>query len=189
MRIKFFNLGFFFVLLYKVSSKIWTFLQVPMFKSCGKNVRAVGFSRFSYKNIVLGNDVYIGPDATFMSEHSLINIGNKVLFGPGVTIMGGDHRINIVGTYMYDVKEKLTENDQDVTIESDVWIGSKAVILKGVTIGRGSVIGAGSVVTKSVPPYSIAVGNPAKVIRSRFSQDNIEKHEGMLRLEDQDVRI
>jgi acetyltransferase-like isoleucine patch superfamily enzyme len=54
-----------------------------------------------------------------------------------------------------------------VEIEEDVWIGANCVILPGVTIGRGAVIGAGSVVTKSVPAYSIYVGNPAKLMRMR----------------------
>ena len=67
----------------------------------------------------------------------------------------------------------------DVTIEDDVWIGSNSVILSGVTIGRGSVIGAGSIVTKDIPRYSIAVGNPAKVTRKRFSDETISYLEGL----------
>lgn len=189
MKANFLKFGFVFLLIIKLISKIWMFLQIPMFKICGRNVRAVGFSSFSYRNIIIGNDVYIGPGSTFMSEHSLITIGNKVLFGPGVTIMGGDHRFDVIGAYIYDIKVKAKNNDQNVTIENDVWVGSRAIILKGVTIGKGSVIGAGSVVTKSVPPYSVAVGNPAKVIRRRFLQDDIKKHEAMLNLVSQDVRI
>jgi acetyltransferase-like isoleucine patch superfamily enzyme len=53
-------------------------------------------------------------------------------------------------------------------IEDDVWVGARAIILPGVTIGHGSVIGAGAVVAKSVPPYSIVVGNPGRVVRSRL---------------------
>ena len=53
-----------------------------------------------------------------------------------------------------------------ITIEDDVWIGGGAIILPGVTIGKGSVIGTGSVVTKSIPPYSVAAGNPCRVIKT-----------------------
>lgn len=77
--------------------------------------------------------------------------------------------------------DKLPENDQDVIIEDGVWIGCNVTILKGVTIGRGAVVGAGSLVTKDVPPYAIAVGNPAKVIKSRFTADQIEEHETILK--------
>ena len=54
-----------------------------------------------------------------------------------------------------------------IVIEDDVWIGYGATILKGVTLGKGCVVGAGSIVTKSVPPHTIVVGNPARILRSR----------------------
>lgn len=70
------------------------------------------------------------------------------MFGPNVTIRGGDHRIDVIGRNMVDIKEyeKLPENDKDVFIDGDVWIGCNVTILKGVHIGRRSVVGAGSVV-------------------------------------------
>ena len=57
---------------------------------------------------------------------------------------------------------------------NDVWIGTNAIILKDVTVGDGAIIGAGSIVTKSVPPYSIVAGNPAKIVKYRFNNDEIE---------------
>ena len=59
-----------------------------------------------------------------------------------------------------------------VIIEDDVWIGARAIILPGVIIGKGSVIGAGAVVAKSIPPYSVAVGNPARVVKTRTDKEN-----------------
>lgn len=76
--------------------------------------------------------------------------------------------------------EKLPENDRDIIIDDDVWIGINAIILGGVHIGTGSVIGAGSVVTKDVPPYAIVGGNPAKVIRYRFTEEEIKTHTEIL---------
>jgi acetyltransferase-like isoleucine patch superfamily enzyme len=151
-----------------------------LFKKCGSNVKFGHGCNFSYECLEIGSDVYIGPGATFMSGVSIIKIGSKVMFGPNVTIMGGDHRTNLIGKYMYDVKEKIPENDKDVLIEDDVWIGANALILKGVTIGRGSVIGAGSIVVNSVPPYSIYVGSPPLKIRSRWDVDTIALHEQKL---------
>lgn len=81
-----------------------------------------------------------------------------------------------------DSLDKLPVNDAPVVIEDDVWAGANVTILKGVTIGRGSVIAAGAVVTKSCPPYSIIGGVPARVIRTRFTPEQIKQHEEMLGL-------
>ncbi|WP_343231767.1 DapH/DapD/GlmU-related protein [Thermomonas beijingensis] len=78
---------------------------------------------------------------------------------------------------MFDVKEKLPENDLTVQVESDVWVGAGAIILKGVTVGRGAVIAAGAVVNRDVPPYAIVGGVPARVLRMRWSEEQIAKHE------------
>ena len=67
-----------------------------------------------------------------------------------------------------------------LVIEDDVWCGANVTILKGVTIGRGSVVAAGAIVTKSFPPYSIIGGVPAKLIKMRFSPEEIERHEALL---------
>ena len=77
----------------------------------------------------------------------------------------------IVGRYIDTVTagEKKSEYDQDVIIESNVWIGCNVTILKGVTIGDNAIVGAGSVVTKNVRPNTVVVGNPAKVIRENIS--------------------
>jgi acetyltransferase-like isoleucine patch superfamily enzyme len=63
----------------------------------------------------------------------------------------------------------------DIIVENDVWIGAKATIMSGVKIGNGSVVGSGSVVTKNVPPYAIVVGNPAVVVKYRFTEEQIQK--------------
>jgi acetyltransferase-like isoleucine patch superfamily enzyme len=160
----------------RLKMKIFSF----NFYSIGKNVIFNSNDSFSYKNISIGNDVFIGQGAYLVASESKIVIGNKVMFGPMVTIIGGDHRYDVVGKFMFDVKEKLPENDLPVIIEDDVWIGACAIITKGVTISKGSVVAAGAVVTKSFPPYSIIAGVPAKVIKRRFSNEQIMKHEEML---------
>ena len=63
----------------------------------------------------------------------------------------------------------------DIIVENDVWIGAKATIMSGVKIGNGSIVGSGSVVTKDVPPYAIVVGNPAVVVKYRFTEEQIQK--------------
>jgi len=131
---------------------------------------------FSYKNINLGNDIFIGSGACFATITE-IAIDDQVMFGPNVTIRGGNHNIKLAGKPMSQVKEKRDFDDLPVHIETDVWVGSGVIILKGVTIGRGAVVGAGSVVTKAIPPYAIAVGNPARVKSYRGSRETILVHE------------
>ena len=67
-----------------------------------------------------------------------------------------------------------------MVIEDGCWIGANVTTLKGVTIGRGSVVAAGAVVTRSCPPYSIIGGVPARVIKPRFTAEEIEEHESLL---------
>jgi acetyltransferase-like isoleucine patch superfamily enzyme len=127
----------------------------------------------------VGN-VFIGPGAFLSAAISRIEIGSKVMLAPGVTIRGGDHNTTQVGRFMADVKEKRPEDDLPVILEDDVWIGTGATILKGVTIGRGSIVAAGAVVTRSVPPYSIVGGVPARLIRRRWDTETILEHETAL---------
>lgn len=136
---------------------------------------------FSFKNIQIGNDVFIGEGANFISEDAKIIIGNNVMFGPRVTIVTGDHRMDVIGEHMSNIKEKRPQDDQDVVVEDDVWIGTGAIILKGVTIGTGAVVGAGSVVVKSVPPYCVCVGNTPRKVFKRFSVKEQEEHEKLLK--------
>lgn len=118
-------------------------------------------------NVEIGDDVYIGPECWFMTTEAQIRIGSGVIFGPQVAIITGNHNIGVPGKRMFDVIEKRPFDDEDVTIEDDVWIGFRATILKGVTVGTGSVIAAGAVVTRDVPPYQVVGGVPAKILYSR----------------------
>jgi acetyltransferase-like isoleucine patch superfamily enzyme len=153
-----------------------------LFEKCGKEVYFHPTkSTFSYKNISIGNHTYIGPGAYFLSSESKILIGQGVSFGPNVTIVSGNHAFHIVGRLLADYKltDKNKNDDEPVIIEDDVWIGTGVIILKGVTIGRGAIIGAGAVVTKSIPPYSIAAGVPAKVTKFRWDTEIIIEHENI----------
>ena len=174
------SIAIFLIYTFKVIRRTWMNIQLPLFKKRGKNIKFGHDCDFSYQHIELGNDVFIGAHARFLAENSTIRIGSKVMFGPGVMILGGDHRTNIPGVFMFDIKEKLPENDRDVLIEDDVWIGANVLVLKGVTIGRGSIVGAGSVVVKSIPPYSIYVGCPLMKIRPRWDMDTINMHEQLV---------
>jgi acetyltransferase-like isoleucine patch superfamily enzyme len=160
------------------------YIYRPLFGSHGRNFLFDPDGIYSYKTIHVGDDVSLGDCPTLEATRSQIKIGSKVMFGPGVTIRGGDHTTTYEGRFMKDVRdiEKRPEDDLGVVIEDDVWVGTRAIILHGVTIGRGSIVAAGAVVTKSVPPYAIAGGVPARVIKSRWDVDTILRHEEALYL-------
>ncbi len=153
-------------------------------KSCGKNVylRPLSSDIKGLENLTVGNNVSIPKKSILFCTGASLEIGDNVIFGPMPTIITGDHRINLIGKYIIDVKEedKLKENDLPVKIENDVWCGAHVTILKGVTIGRGSVVAAGAVVNKSFPPYSIIGGIPAKLLKYRFTKEQIIEHERIL---------
>lgn len=138
-------------------------------------------SPVTFRNVNIGRGTYYGQGCNFVSrDGGNITIGNYCSIAHGVKILNVNHNYESVSTYPFSVlrsKDKLkASRDRDVgnvNIGNDVWIGIDAIILKGITVGDGAIIGAGSVVTKSVPPYAIVAGNPAKLIKYRFSKDEI----------------
>lgn len=161
---------------WKAFRRLSIYLVRPRFAACGKRVLFDPFDSLHHDRISIADDVFIGSGAVFHASLSSITIGSKVMFGPQVMIMGGDHNTGEIGRYMYDVHDKRPDNDQPVVIQDDVWVGARTTILKGVTVGTGSIIAAGSVVTRSIPPYSMVAGVPARVVKPRFSPQELARH-------------
>lgn len=163
---------------------IWAHAYKRAMRHCGKGVyiRPASSDFKGIENLSVGDGTSIPKGSTFYCTNAPLTIGKKVIFGPHPTIITGDHRIDVLGKHIADVTapEKLPENDLPVVIEDGVWCGANVTILKGVTIGRGSVIAAGAVVTKSCAPYSIIGGVPAKLIKMRFTPEEIIEHEKQL---------
>ncbi len=110
----------------------------------------------------IGNNSNIGPYC-YIGCSGHIEIGNNVMMSPRVSIYAENHVFSRTDIPM---KEQGVEK-QFVKIGDDCWIAANSIILAGVTIGKGSVIAAGSVVTKDIPPYSVAAGVPAQIIKQR----------------------
>lgn len=103
-------------------------------------------------------------------------IGNFVSFGAEcVIMMGGNqlHRTDWIAAFPFDTRSFVAAGD--TIIGDGCWIGSRAMIMQGVTLGEGAVVATGAVVTKDVPAYAIVAGVPAQVVKYRFSADAIEK--------------
>lgn len=90
----------------------------------------------------------------------MVRIGSRVLLGPSVSILAATHETDVRS------RRAGVEYARPVTIGDDCWIGAGVTIMPGVTVGKGCTIGAGSVVTRDVPDFSVAVGSPARVVRT-----------------------
>ncbi len=117
-------------------------------------------------DVVIGNETRIGMGNVIIGP---VTVGNFVIFAQNIVASGLNHGYEDVSLPID--KQKVTT--APIFIEDECWIGANAVITAGVTIGKHSVIAAGAVVTKDIPPYSVAVGNPARIIK----QYNFEKKE------------
>jgi acetyltransferase-like isoleucine patch superfamily enzyme len=160
--------------------RILMYLYRPLFAKHGRNFVFDPFGLYTFGTIFVGDDVNLGYRPILMAAKSTIRIGNHVMFGPEVVLIGGGHNTSVVGEFMTKVHVKRPEDDLGVIIEDDVWIGARAIILRGVTVGRGSIIAAGAIVKRNVPPYSVVAGVPAKVIKFRWNVDTILEHEQRL---------
>lgn len=142
-------------------------LNPPLTLSNPKNI-------FLYGDNKLDNAVVLATNAKFiMKEHSAAAQGLKVATGGHAMIIGRNYR-------EITEAEKPKGLDKDVVVEENVWIGMNVILLAGIVVGRGSTVAAGSVVTKTLPPYCIAGGVPAKPIKLKWAIDEILEHERIL---------
>ena len=141
------------------------------------------------KSVTLNGNNAISKDCVFMGDVTLgkyttvgersffhggrITIGNYCQFGPHSAIYSIEHPVDHLTIYnnkrLFNSALKKFSVEGEVTIGHGVWVGHGVCILKGTSVGNGAIIGANAVVTKDIPPYAIAVGNPARVVRYRFS--------------------
>ena len=150
---------------------LWAYIMVNMV--IGRRKAKIGKDSKIHPTVILrqGERIEIGSHCLLNHNNVLqagkefgrIKIGNYVHTGANVMMFAFNHSIDDL-----EIPSKLQDYyDADINIDDDVWIGAGTVIVAGVTIGKGCVIGSNSVVTRDIPPYSIAGGVPAKVIRSR----------------------
>ncbi len=123
--------------------------------SIWSNINRTRLSAHLNGKIFIGSDTFI--NGAFISATNKVRIGNNCKFGPFTMIMDSD---------FHDISDHNKEGVvEEIVIEDDVWLGARSTVLKGVTVGKGAVVAVGAVVTKDIPPYSIAAGVPAKVIK------------------------
>ena len=136
-------------------------------------------------HLVMGEHSYGMPDVhVYKGSEAKVVIGKYCSIAPDVTfITGGIHPVDWVSTYPFRANFGLPgagldgtpATKGDISVGNDVWIGTHVYVLSGVTVGDGAVICAGSIVLNDVPPFAIAGGVPAKVIKSRFSEESVRE--------------
>ena len=133
------------------------------------------------KNIYLGPNVGIGPNAYLSALNANFICKGNTAIAENLTVHTGNHA-RVLGCYITSINESNKPGgfDHDIIIEEDVWIGSNVTILAGVTIGRGATVAAGAVVSRSMPPYCICGGVPARFIKFYWTIDDILFHESKL---------
>lgn len=181
-----------------------SFMSTPSGNSLGSNLRWLVFKLLQRARLAAVRSSQVHPTSkiesgtTFyfskMAKYSFCgydceilhaDIGSFTSIANGVVIGGGRHPMEWVGMspVFYEgrdsVKAKFSTHAREAPwrtcIGHDVWIGRSAILLPGVSVGDGAVVGAGAVVTKPVEPYAIVAGNPARLIRYRFSEDIVAR--------------
>lgn len=170
------NFGFFI-------SKFLRWLNRPALRNCNIDRTAKICTGSNCIGVVMGRYSYMGKNNSVTNA----TIGSFCSIASYCAIGGGDHKVDMISTSPIFMGEKnifgknfghaTPKMHKHVNIGHDVWIGENVFINDGLTIGNGAIIGAHSVVTHDIPPYSIAVGVPAKVIKYRFTSEEIEKIE------------
>lgn len=132
-------------------------------------------------NVFLYDNTHIGADSTIFCSNAKFVMKKGSGSAGNLTIVTGNHE-RIIGRFYRTIteSEKSSEMDKDVVIEEDVWIGLNVTILSGCTVGRGCNVAAGAIITKSMPPYAVVGGIPAKVLKFYWTIDQILEHERTL---------
>lgn len=144
------------------------YISIDINTIIGKNATIEAWDFFKgekyHPNIFIGKNCTIKDRVHITSINSIV-IEDGVLFGPDVLVTDNAHGASIRASLYLKPTDRVLSSKGKVHIKSNVWIGEKASIMPGVTIGKGAIIGANAVVTKDIPDYAIAGGNPAKILK------------------------
>jgi|APSaa5957512535_1039671.scaffolds.fasta_scaffold117041_2 acetyltransferase-like isoleucine patch superfamily enzyme len=157
----------------KVGILLRILVYKPFFKKLGKKVEFREDTNITFPTrIIMNNSIKIGRGVIINATGGVI-LKDHVRVGPNSMIISTNHNFGDIGRSI----DSQGVNYKEIIIEEDVWVGAHVKILSGANIGAHSVVGAGSVVTSIIPPYSIVVGNPGRVIANRKKNDKHKRGE------------
>lgn len=148
---------------------------------CGKNVfLATPLLLSDYSKLLMYDNTSIFDGLKLISYTGCLIMKKNSQAAQNLTVITGNHGRKIGEWFGDSVENHAEDIEKDVVVEEDVWIGTNVTLLSGVRVGRGATVGAGAVVRTNVPPYSIVMGNPAKVVGFCFKPEEIIEHEKAL---------
>lgn len=168
------------------------FFRVKYYPNVAPTAR-LGFNNFvvNPKNLIMQGNSTLKRDSVIMNRRAKYILKNNSGSAEELMVITGNH-MSIVGKSVKEVTDKVKdledsnhEYDKDVVVDEDVWMGARVCLLNGVHVGRGAEVGTGAVVRKSIPPYAVVVGNPAKIVGFRFTPEEIIEHEKALYKEEE----
>lgn len=187
----------------KMAEKLAGFILKPFYKMIEKykaimlNEIVLSLGHHELSSMVFAPEKIDYPHKIFLYENTNINAGAVFIISPkgeqgkfimkknsgaaaNLTVITGNHQRQVGRLFKELSKEHIGDIDKDVVVEEDVWLGANVTLLPGVTVGRGATVGAGSVCIKSIPPYAIVMGNPAKIVGFNYTPEQIIEHENAL---------
>ena len=188
--------------LLKIKDILKRSITIRSFYIIWKKYFGIRRSKFGYcdKTAIICPPIFIGnPKNVYLYENTNIYMNSEISAirakfimkknsgaAEGLMVRTGNHK-SVIGKWFKEIgdDQKESDYDKDVVVEEDVWIGCNVTLLSGVIVGRGAVVGAGSVVRNTIPPYSVVIGNPAKIVGFRFTPEEIIEHEKALYREDE----
>lgn len=139
-------------------------------------------------NMFIDDWCVIQDQINFISFKGNLVVRKYSVISSGCTIVPASHRLTVGIPFYLATTNHVNDAEGDVIIAEDCWIGAESILLPNIHIGRGAVVGAGSVVTKDIPPYAVVVGTPARIIASKFTLEQILKHESILYPEEERMK-
>ena len=177
--------------LMKIIRRAWGKLLSKLYHGRYKHITSTSFVHYNVEvynpdNLVMEENTNIDSSAVIMNGRAKLIMKKNSGAAIQLLVVTGNH-LSVVGKNFKEVtnavKDKVDVNhtmDRDVVVEEECWIGARCTLLSGASVGRGSVIGSNSVVRGIVPPYTVMVGNPAKVVGFRFTPEEVIEHEKVI---------
>ena len=155
--------------------------QRNRYKYCAPSaILEMPFDISNYSGISIGPYVKIRKGFTFLGNSGVFSIKKYATIAMNCIVVTDGHLPTVGLPQILTGTNHINDRVTNIIVHEGAWIGANCILLPGTEIGRGAIIGAGSIVTKSIPPYAVAAGNPAKIIATAFTIDEIIDHEKAL---------